>query len=122
VSVSNDETANALGNGPYQETSTTTSTYLTPRDNFAYPLQTGATMTIPQSDSQSTTFADVNASGTAPSNGTNVGTRLPEPRMTTGHIQVFTGATSSTTTTVALPSVVNGVNTIPVTTTAAGLG
>jgi hypothetical protein len=73
AAVSNDETSNALGDGPYTETSTTTSTYATPRAGFSYPLQTGATMTAPQSETQTINFTDVNAGGFAPSNGANVG-------------------------------------------------
>jgi hypothetical protein len=73
VAVSNDETSNALGTGPYTETSTTAATYTTPRDGFPYPLQTGATMTTPQSETETIQFTDVNADGSTPSNGTNVG-------------------------------------------------
>jgi hypothetical protein len=137
VTVSNDETSDALGNGPYTETSSTTSAYLTPRDNFSYPLQTGATMTTPQSQTQTITFADVNASGASPSNGTNIGYSQSRSENNDGSyayqtayvngntfsrtqnsdgsgIQTFTNATSSTTTTVALPATVAGVSTIPV--------
>jgi hypothetical protein len=138
VAVSNDETSNALGNGPYTETSTTTSTFTTPREGFPYPLQTGATMTTPQSETQSITFTDVNASGSAPSNGSNVGYTTTRSENDDGSFsyqstyvngntssrtqdsngsgsETFTSATSSTTTTVGLPVTANGANTIPVT-------
>jgi hypothetical protein len=137
VAVSNDETANALGNGPYTETSTTTSTFTTPRDNFPYPLQTGATLTTPQSETQTITFTDVNASGAAPSNGTNVGYATTRSENDDGSFsyqstyvngdtfsrtqnsdgsgsETSKSATSSITTTVGLPVAANGANTIPV--------
>lgn len=138
VAVSDDETSNALGNGPYTQTSSTTSSYLTPRDNFSYPLQTGATMTTPQSETQTTVFTDVNASGSAPSNGTNVAYTLRRSESNDGSYtyqtayvngntfartqnsdgsgnQTFATASSSTMTTAAIPSTVNGVSTIPIT-------
>jgi hypothetical protein len=138
VAVSNDETSNALGNGPYTETTTTTSTFATPRDNFPYPLQTGATMTTPQSESQTITFTDVNASGSAPPNSTNVGYTTTRSENDDGSFsnqstyvngntfsrtqasngsgsETSTSATSSTTTTVGVPVAANGVNTIPIT-------
>jgi hypothetical protein len=137
VSVSNDETSNALVNGPYTETSTTTSEYQTPRDNFSYPLQTGATMTSPQSETQTIVFTDVNASGSAPSNGTNVGHTITRSENDDGSYayqtayvngssssrtqnadgsgtQTSTNATTSSTTTVSLPATVNGVSSIPI--------
>jgi hypothetical protein len=140
VASSNDETSNALGNGPYTETSTTTSTYTTPRDNFSYPLQTGATMTTPQSETQTITFTDVNASGSAPSNGTNVGYTMTRTENDDGSYsykstyvngntssrtqdsdgsgsETFTTTPSTTVTTVGLPVAANGANTIPVTRT-----
>ena len=138
VAVSNDETSNALGDGPYTETSTTTSQYQTPRDGFSYPLQTGATMTSPQSETQTIVFTDVNASGSAPSNGTNVGYTITRSENDDGSYsyqtayvngssfsrtqnadgsgtQTFTDATSSSTTTLGLPVVVNGVHSLPIT-------
>src|SRR6202050_5530302 len=137
VAISNDETSNALGNGPYTETSTTTSTFTTPRDNFPYPLQTGATMTTPQSETQTITFTDVNSSGSAPPNGTNVGytnTRTENDDGSYSYQLTYvngntssrtqdsngsgseksTNATSSTTTTVGLPVAANGATAIPV--------
>ena len=138
VAISNDETSNALGNGPYTETTTTTSTFATPRDNFPYPLQTGATMTTPQSETQTITFTDVNASGSGPPNSTNVGYTTTRSENDDGSFsnqstyvngntfsrtqasngsgsETSTSATSSTTTTVGVPVAANGVNTIPIT-------
>jgi hypothetical protein len=140
VAVSNDETSNALGNGPYTETSTTTSTYTTPRAGFPYPLQTGATMTAPQSETQTITFTDVNAAGSAPSNDTNVGYTESRTENDDGSYsyqltyvngntlsrtqnsdgsgsETSTSATSTTTTTVGGPVAADGANTIPVTRT-----
>lgn len=137
VTVSGDETSNLLGNGPYTETTTTSSTFPTPRDNFPYPLQAGATLTVPQSAVETISFTDVNTSGAAPSNGSNVGYSDNRTENDDGSFsylstyvngntfsrtqnsdgsgsQVFTSATSTTATTVGLPAVVGGVNTIPV--------
>jgi hypothetical protein len=71
TSLNSDE--GALGNGPFTESTTTVASYPTPRQSFVYPLQTGSTLTVPQSSQQQITFTDLNASGTAPSNGSNVG-------------------------------------------------
>ena len=137
VVVSNDETADALGDGPYTATSTTTSAYTTPRDNVSYPLQTGATATVPQSETQTIVFTEVNASGSAPSNGSNVGYTQTRTENDDGSYsyqinyvngntssrvlnadgsgsQTSVGATSTTETTVGLPVAENGVNVIPV--------
>lgn len=137
VTISNDETSNALGNGPYTATTTTTSTYPAPRDNFPYPLQTGATMTVSQSETQTIAFTDVNANGSPPSNGTDVGYTLTRTENDDGSLsyqtaylngnsfsrtlssdgsgsQSFKSATSSTDTTVGLPAANNGVSTIPI--------
>lgn len=73
VTVSEDESANALGGGPYYETTTNNTTFPTLRDSFNYPLQTGATMNVPQSASQSINFTDVNGAGAPPPDGSNVG-------------------------------------------------
>lgn len=140
VTVSDDETSNALGNGPYTETQTTTATYPTVRDNFAYPLQTGATMTTPQSENATIVFTDLNASGASPSNGTNVGYTITRTEDDDGSYsytqantngtsfsrtqnsdgsgsQTYTGATSSTDWTLGVPVAANGANTIPITET-----
>ena len=137
VAVSNDETANALGDGPYTATSTTTSTYTTPRDNVSYPLQTGATATVPQSASQTILFTEVNPSGSAPSNGSNVGYTETRTENDDGSYsydityvngntasrmqnsdgsgsQTSVGATSTTETTVGLPVADSGGSVIPV--------
>jgi hypothetical protein len=136
--VSNDETSNALGGGPYTETTTTSSTYPSPRDSFSYPLQTGATMDVPQSSSQNITFTDVNASSAAPPNGSNVGYTRTRTENDDGSFSyqtayvdgnsldmtesadgggnyTFTSATATTTTTLALPDVSGGTGTLPVT-------
>jgi hypothetical protein len=140
VTVSNDETSDALGNGPYTATTTTSSTYPTPRDNFPYPLQTGATATVSQAEAQTITFTDVNAGGSPPSNGSDVGYTLSRTENDDGSFsyqtayvngnsfsrtlnsdgsgnQSYQGAASSTTTTVGVPAADNGLNTIPVTVT-----
>lgn len=137
VTVSNDETSNALGNGPYTETSTTTAIFTTPRDNPPYPLQAGAMQTVPQSETATIVFTDVNASGAAPSNGTNVGYTITRTENDDGSFsyqqanvngttfsrtqnsdgsgsQTYMGATSSTDWTLGVPVMSNGVNTIPI--------
>jgi hypothetical protein len=135
--VSNDETSNALGGGPYTETTTTTSTYPSPRNSFSYPLQTGATMNVPQSSVQNITFTDVDASGTAPPNGSNVGYTKTRTENDDGSFSyqtayvngstadltqnsdgsgsdTFASATATTTTTLGLPATADGVTTLPV--------
>lgn len=137
VAVSNDETSNSLGNGPYTETSTTTSTYTTTRDGFNYPLQTGATLTTPQSETQTITFTDVNGSNSAPSNSTNVGYTETRTENNDGSFtykstyvngntysrtqnsdgsgsESFTTTAGTTATTVAVPVTADGMSTIPV--------
>ena len=140
VTVSNDETANALGNGPYTQTLSVSETFPTPRPNFSYPLQTGATMTSPQSADETTTFTDVNASGAPPTNGSNVGYTLTRTENDDGSFsyqqanvtgtnfsrtqnsdgsgsQTYTNPTSTTDWTLGVPVANNGVNTIPITET-----
>lgn len=137
VAVSNDETSDTLGNGPYTETSTTTSAYTTPRDGFTYPLQIGATITTPQSETQTITFTDLNGSDAAPSNGTNVGYTETRSENNDGSLtykstyvngntysrtqnsdgsgsESFTTADGTTATTVAVPVAADGTYTIPV--------
>ena len=137
VTVSNDETSNALGGGPYTETSTTSATYTTPRDGFPYPLQTGATLTTPQSQTQTTTFTDVNASNAAPPNGSDVGYTMTRTENDDGSFMYkstyvngntssrtensdgsgsdsFTTATGTTATTVGVPVTADGASTIPI--------
>jgi hypothetical protein len=138
VVVSNDETSNALGGGPYTETTTTTSTYPSPRNSFSYPLQTGATMNVPQSSVQNITFTDVDANGTAPPNGSNLGYTKTRTENDDGSFSyqtaylngssvdltqnsdgsgnyTSTSATATTTTTLGLPATANGVSALPVT-------
>lgn len=140
VTVSNDETSNLLGNGPYTETSTNTASFTTPRDGMPYPLQTGATLMVPQSATQTIVFTDVNASGAPPTNGANVGYTTNRTENDDGSYtyqqanvngttfartlnadgsgtQTYTGTTSSTDWTLGVPALANGVNTIPVTQT-----
>jgi hypothetical protein len=88
VVTSNDETSNALGGGPYTETTTTTSTFPTARNGFSFPLQAGATMTVPQSSLQNINFSDVNASGTAPSTAPMSATRERVRRTMTGPTRI----------------------------------
>lgn len=73
TTIANDETANALGGGPYSQTTVTSQIYTTPRASLTYPLASGAVNTIPQSYTQSINFTDVNASSAAPPNGSNYG-------------------------------------------------
>jgi hypothetical protein len=135
--VSNDETSNALGGGPYSITTTTSSTYPSPRDSFSYPLQAGATMNVPQSSAQTITFTDVSASGAAPPNGSNVaytrtrnenddgsfsyqttydnGSSLDMTENADGSgSYTFTTATAATTTTLGLPDTSSQPSTLPV--------
>jgi hypothetical protein len=135
VLVSNDETSNALGGGPYTQTTTTNSSYPSVRYGFSYPLQSGATMNVPQSASQTISFADVNASGTAPPNGSNVSYTRTRTEYDDGSYSyqtayvnddsfdltqnsdgsgssTFTSATASTTTTLGLPTTSGGTNSL----------
>jgi hypothetical protein len=135
--VSNDETADALGGGPYTITTTTSSTYPSPRDSFSYPLQTGATMNVPQSSAQNIAFTDVNASGGTPPNGSNVGYTRTRTEKNDGSFSyqtsyvngnslnltqnsdgsgsyTDTSATATTTTTLGLPELTSQANTLPV--------
>jgi len=137
VTVSNDETSDALGDGPYTETNTTTATFGTARDNFPYPLQTGATMTTPQSESETIVFTDLNANNAPPSNGSNIGYTITRTENDDGSYsytqsnvngtsfsrtqnadgsgtETYTGATSSTDTTLGVPVQSSGGYTIPV--------
>jgi hypothetical protein len=97
-------------------------------------------MTSPESESQTIAFADLNASGAAPSNGSNVGYTITRSENDDGSYsyqtaylngntfsrmqnsdgsanQTYTSATATSTTTVALPATVSGVDTIPVSVT-----
>ena len=73
TTVQNDETSNALGGGPYTSISTSNFTYPTPQTGLFYPLQTGATLSVPQAYVNNFTFSDLNAGGMTPPNGQNVG-------------------------------------------------
>jgi hypothetical protein len=137
VVASNDETSNALGGGPYTETTTTSSTYPSARNSFSYPLQTGATMNVPQSSVQDIAFSDVDASGTAPPNGSNLSYTKTRTENEDGSFSyqtayvnsdsvdltqssdgsgsdTSTSATAATTTTLGLPATANGVSTLPI--------
>ena len=143
TTTTSDETANALGTGTYIQTTVTTASYPTPRDSLPYPLQTGATQTVPQSLNQTTTFSDLNGNGAAPSNGSSVGYTLTRTANDDGSYayqtdyvngnsftrtqnsdgsgsQLFTGPTSSTATMLGLPAQVNGATTLPVSVTVTG--
>ena len=136
--VSNDETANALGGGPYTQTTTTDATYPTTRDSFSYPLQSGATMTVPQSSSQNISFADVNSAGGAPPNGSNVGYTRSRTENNDGSYsyqsnevngntfnvtenpdgtgsQTFTSSTATTTTSLGAAVLASSGNSLPIT-------
>lgn len=138
VVVSNDESANLLGGGPYTQTVTTHATYPTLRYGFSFPLQSGATMDVPQSAAQSIGFTDVNAAGSAPPNGYNPGYTRVRTAYDDGSFsyqtsyangdsfdmtQVANGtgstldttATATTTTTLGLPDASSGTNLLPVT-------
>lgn len=136
--TASDESANALGAGPYTETTTTTSTFPTARNSFSFPLQAGATQSVPQSAQQTITFTDLNAAGSAPPDGSNTGyTRnrtgnddgsyTAQTAFVNGNTQSLTqnpdgsgsttvmNATATTTTTLGLPTTSAGVSTLPVT-------
>jgi hypothetical protein len=138
IVVSNDETSNALGGGPYTETTTTSTTYPSPRDSFSYPLQTGATMNVPQSSTQTISFTDVNAGGSAPPNGSNVGYSRTRTENEDGSLSyqtsdvngntldltensdgsgsyTFTSASATTTTSLAVPDITGTTKTLPIT-------
>jgi hypothetical protein len=140
VVVSNDETSNALGGGPYTETTTTASTFPSARNSFDYPLQTGAMMNVPQSAAQNIEFTDVNPSGAAPPNGSNLGYTRTRTENSDGSFSyqtsyvngssfdltqnadgsgtsISTTATATTTTTLGLPVTADGTSSLPVTRT-----
>lgn len=135
--VNSDESANAAGGGPYLQTTTTSTTYPTVRTSFLFPLQTGATMSVPQSSVQNIAFTDVNTTDTAPSNGTGVGyTRsrtenddgsfLFQQTGATGITETLaenadgsatytiTGPANATTYTISTPALTNGLYAIPI--------
>jgi hypothetical protein len=140
VVVSNDETSNALGDGPYTETTTTATTYSNPRESFSIPLQSGATMNVPQSSSQTISFTDVNSGGSGPPNGSNVGYSRTRTENTDGSFSyqttyvngnsldltensdgsgtyTSTTSTATTTTTLSVPSITSQASVLPVTRT-----
>ena len=135
--LNSDESANALGGGPFVQTTVTASTYTTPRPGLSYPLQTAAVLTVPQSAVQQISFGDLNLSGAAPSDGSNVAytnarTQANDGSFSfrrvyvNGNVDSYTEnsngsasytavtASGSTTTTVGVPVMANGVYTIPV--------
>jgi hypothetical protein len=134
---SNDETANALGGGPYTQTTSTTSNYPTPRSGLTFPLQTGETNPIPQSSNQTITFADLNSANAPPPNGSNVGCTRTRTQNNDGSFSfqqtgvtgtnetltensdgsaayTITSASSTNSTTIGAPVLASGVYTIPV--------
>ena len=137
VVLNNDETSNALGGGPFTETTTTTTIFPTPRTSFFYPLQSGASLTVPQSSSQSISFADLNTVGAPPPNGSNIGYTRTRTQQDDGSFTyqqlgatgtqeslvqnsdgtgstAVTNATSLTTTTLGVPAANNGVVSLPI--------
>jgi hypothetical protein len=136
--VSSDETSDALGGGPYTETTTTEATYPSPRDSFSYPLQTGATMNVPQAASQDISFTDLNSGGSAPPDGANVSYTRTRTENEDGSFSyqtaeangdtldmtensdgggsyVFTSPTGTATTTLGTPDLSGETGTLPVT-------
>lgn len=132
-----DETANALGGGPYIQTTTTSTTFPTPRTSLYYPLQTGASLIVPQSSTQNITFIDVNAGGVAPPNGSNIGYSKARAQQDDGSFSfqqtgatgvletlvqntdgsgsnTVTTAASTTATTLGIPVVANGTTILPI--------
>jgi len=137
TTVENDETSNALGGGPYTSISTSNFTYPTPQIGFFFPLQTGATLSVPQAYVNNFTFSDLNASGMAPPNGQNlaytgVETQNIDGSFTTQRTRTngvslgttvnsngsasfwSTGGNNVYTTTIGVPVSANGAYTIPV--------
>ncbi len=135
--VNSDESANAAGGGPYLQTTTTGTTYSTPRTGFFFPLQAGATMNVAQSSVQNITFTDLNAGGAAPSNGSGVGYSRSRTENDDGSFSfqqtgatgvtetlaenpdgsaayTITGPSSATTYTISTPALTNGAYVIPV--------
>lgn len=132
-----DETANALGGGPYTQTTSTTTTFPTQRTSLYYPLQAGASLMVPQSSTQNITFSDVNPGGSAPPNGSNIGYSKVRVQQDDGSFSfqqtgatgvletlvqnpdgsgsnTVTSAASTTATTLGLPVAVNGTSTLPI--------
>ena len=135
--VNSDESANAAGGGPYLQTTTTGTTYTTPRTGFFFPLQAGATMNVPQSSVQNMTFTDLNAAGAAPLNGSGIGFSRARTENNDGSFSfqqtgatgntetlaensdgsgayTITGPNNATTYTIGAPVFSNGLYTIPV--------
>lgn len=138
VTFNNDESSNTLGGGPFKQTTTTNTTYPTQRTSLYYPLQAGVSITVPQSAAQNISFADLNATGAPPSDGSNIGYTRVRAQNNDGSFSFQqTGATgitqalaqnadgsgsntvasptSTTATTLGLPVQAFGVYSIPVT-------
>lgn len=67
--VATDESANALGNGPFTATTVTSYTYPAAIPGPSYPLRSGTSLPLPATEVLNISFKDVNASGKAPSSG-----------------------------------------------------
>lgn len=135
--ISNDETSNLLGDGPYTQTTVTTATYPTPRPGLVFPLLAGETNSIPQSSVENITFTDVNAANAPPPSGNffgytrsrtenNDGSFSFQQTGVTGFNETFaesangsgaytnTGPSTTTTTTISVPALASSIYTIPV--------
>jgi len=135
--VAIDETASAQGHGPFTATTVTNLTYPTPIPGPTYPLRGGASLNLPAAEILNINFKDVNASGSAPTTGgvaytsrltkygdgsyatqTNWanGATATENVNSNGSASFSsTGSGSAYTTTIGLPTMINGVYKIPVT-------
>ena len=128
-----------LGNGPYNETNTTTTSYTTPQIDGIYPLITGNTLTEPLARSVTSVTTDANAGGTYGGGGTTTtsfnndgsftrnvqnanGTMQSQTVNANGTAQLTTTPISGTTTQTSfgLPVGTSGSATIPVTVTSNG--
>jgi hypothetical protein len=137
TSIQNDESANHLGNGPYTITTNTTYNYPTPIPGLTFPLQAGTSMSLPVGEVVNTNYQDLNASGSAPSNGSNVAYTSQTTKNNDGSFTTQTnrvngvvltsamnsdgsgsfsssGGTSSYVTSIGAPVQANGMYTIPV--------
>ena len=136
--IASDETANALGGGPYQQTTQTSTNYTTPRAGLYFPLQSGDSITLPQSYTQTVSFTNTNSANVAPPNNVNQaytrsrteyddgaffyqqnnanGSSVAVTQHSDGTGSITSAnATNSTTHSVGLPSLLNGGYTIPIT-------
>ena len=104
TTVDNDETANALGGGPYTATTVTQSSYPTPLPGNTFPLQAGASYSVPLGASIATTYTDFNAAGSAPPNNVGVSYSSQETENNDGSLQTQTSRANGTSTNIAVNS------------------